>query len=83
MKTLILWNDYETEPVFFLLDGNYSIFDGVYIGAGENEELETDLAELMLTDNGNLRTSHLIGRTFEFGIEFDYMIHCGCVPDEV
>lgn len=55
MKTIIIWDEGNCELKFFLLDGDHSKFNEIYINAaGVDIELESELTALIFTEEGSL-----------------------------
>jgi hypothetical protein len=53
MKTLIIYNATDDDLQYCILEGDYSRFNGVAIGSGENDELEDEASMLMYDKQGN------------------------------
>lgn len=52
MKTIVIWNQFDYGVQYFVLDGDYSRFEGVFIGSTENQELQEELIKLLYTEDG-------------------------------
>ena len=47
MKTIVIWDDYAAGPIrFFVLEGDYSHLDRVYINSTDDDEKQEELMEV-------------------------------------
>lgn len=69
MKTIVIWDEYDAEIKFFVLEGNYSHLDNVYInGLHSSERKQIELYNLVYDEDTDLPK---IAMSKEFPIE-----HC-------
>ena len=56
MKTVLIYDQCGQEPIkFYVLEGNYSHLDGVYINEADSQEhLQDELSNLMYTEKGRV-----------------------------
>jgi hypothetical protein len=53
MKTIIIWDQCgQSDLSFFVVDGDYSHLDGVYINGHADDSLVEELSSLVYDDNG-------------------------------
>lgn len=55
MKTLFVWNDFESPAKFFFLAGDHSKLNGVYINSMDNAHLQDELNDLVYDPDGNVK----------------------------
>lgn len=55
MKTLFLYEETHHENYFFELEGDFSRFNGIYIGQMGNDALQDELTSLIYTEAGEIR----------------------------
>lgn len=91
MKTLILWQSEVLSgdglsPKFFVLEGDYRKFDGIYINTytgdmdkdnqKKYDRLQNQLTDLMYTEDGQYKQQFVSEPTKDW----DFFIHCGFLP---
>lgn len=60
MKTVVIWDTLEGEIKFFVVNGDFSHLDGVYINSMENELGQDELNKILDYDsNGNPKVTML------------------------
>ena len=58
MKTLVLYNDmWSNRPQFFLIDGDYSHLDGVYINSDSDKEKIKELTNILFTEGEGVKVN--------------------------
>jgi len=75
-KTLFIWQEDFFKVEFFELEGDHSRFNEVYINSSENEELTTELHDLVYTADGKRKIEMLPGPTKDW----THFAVCGFVP---
>lgn len=87
MKTIVIWNELDAESKYFVVDGDYSDLDDVYINATIcSDEEQNCLSELVYTEEGQLKVK--IEDEFPKGVIFKcieanevfHVIQCGIIP---
>lgn len=88
-KTIVIWNQFENGIQYFVLDGDYSRFNKIFIGEVDNEELQDELADMLYTedgeDKGNIKFLDEFP-TYVFYEEYNetlgsvIVIECGYIP---
>jgi len=79
MKTLMLYESFLESARFYLLDGDYSRFDKIYINdSGCDEALCDELSNFMF-DDVLIEENH---KPIQFGpdVKFDIFVQCGILP---
>jgi hypothetical protein len=52
MKTIVIWESFDAAAQFFVLNGDYSHLDGVYINAADGDlDLQDELSEIVYRSN--------------------------------
>jgi hypothetical protein len=82
MKTIVIYNDFENFPTFYVLNGDFTHLDGVVVGAVDvDQELED-----MVADLSSYTEVHLEKFPMKFiqdeilqGVEVA-VIQCGFIP---
>lgn len=91
MKSLIIWSDFLSLPTLYLLDGNYSRYNGIVINA-HNEDytkeqldveeiLQEELNTLLYDSEGKLKLPEI--STEDLLCDPDIIVHivrCGIAP---
>jgi hypothetical protein len=61
VKTIVIWDELEANLEFFVVDGDVSHLDGVYINhAGAKPELIDELSDLVYDQEGNPLVEFLV-----------------------
>lgn len=81
-KTLLIFQeDLSLEPEFIIVDGDYSRFNKVFCGAGNDEELETEMLEFFYGPEGTGPRQHKGAKEFPIDQQpFDHVAVCGFIP---
>lgn len=87
MKTIVIWNQIDAELKYFVIEGDYSDLDDVYINALTcNDEKQDRLTELVYGEEGELKVT--MEKQFPRKVIFDcireqevfHIIQCGIIP---
>ena len=55
MKTLIIYNNLEEELKYFIVEGDFSRFDGITFNTSLSDKLESECSEWLWDSKGNLK----------------------------
>ncbi len=80
MKTLVIWDVVEATPHWFIVDGDWSKYHGVYIDSSLNENLEDELLNLIYEDGGAGNEKHTKSNSQPPMEGYDKIIVCGTIP---
>jgi len=77
MKTLFLFLEFPEEIFFFELEGDYSKFDGVFIGSAEDDEtLQEQLCALVYNEETGDFLQKKLGAPTK---DWDVFVRCGAL----
>lgn len=80
MKTVVIWDTIEDAIRFFVLNGDFTRLDGVYINQCQDKELESELAAIVYDKDGNEKIK-MLGHFPTNEIKKDTaVIACGFLP---
>lgn len=83
-KTAVIWDTVSLEKIrFFIVDGDISELDDVYINdaADENDHRQDRLSDLVYDDNGNTLVEFISKEEFESAVRNGAkVIVCGFLP---
>ena len=81
MKTIVIWDSCGEEQIqFFVLDGDYSYFNKVYIGINANIEYQKKLNALMYDEEGNQKIEFFDDFPMQVTNEGFCVIKAGLIP---
>jgi len=80
MKSAIIWNEFETIS-YFIVDEDWTRFQGVYINSLKNEKLQKELGAKVYSEEGIFQPAKIDISDFVVEIrEGAKLVECGFIP---